>query len=191
MSQQGMPLPQDKVFINCKIDKKIMQEYISHFIGRQAEWISAYDEVLKWLNGNEGKGLFMFGDLGLGKTILAKYVIPALILSKHNKVVRYFDMNHANKHLDDVLRCKIIALDDVGTEEEAVSFGNRRTAFAEVMDAAEKESKLVIISTNLNAQMLREKYGDRVMDRILSTTRRVLFEGKSFRKVNPENQRRT
>ncbi|WP_044215348.1 hypothetical protein [Dysgonomonas gadei] len=60
-------------------------------------------------------------------------------------------------------------------------FGNRRMAFAEVMDAAEKHGKLLIISTNLPVDDIRKRYGDRVLDRIKSTTTRILFEGESLR----------
>ncbi|MFV0331131.1 MAG: hypothetical protein ACK5M3_14185, partial [Dysgonomonas sp.] len=87
-----------------------------------------------------------------------------------------------NKYIDDVLKKHVISLDDIGTEDISVNYGNKRQAFAEVMDAAEKYGKLIIISTNLRGDEIAERYGQRVMERIVSTTRRIKFRGQSLRK---------
>ena len=92
-----------------------------------------------------------------------------------------FDIQDMNRDIDLVLSKHIISLDDIGTEEVSIKYGERRMAFAEVMDAAEKHGKLVIVSTNLNESELKERYGDRVLDRIKATTSRILFTGKSLR----------
>jgi DNA replication protein DnaC len=72
-------------------------------------------------------------------------------------------------------------LDDIGTEDIAVSFGNKRAAFSEIMDAAEKKGKLVIITTNLQKEEIVQRYKERVYDRIISTTKRIKFSGNSLR----------
>lgn len=86
-----------------------------------------------------------------------------------------------NKNIDEVLKKPIISLDDIGTEEISVHFGEKRMAFAEIIDSAEKHNKLVIVSTNYNGSKLRELYGDRIIDRIKSITFSVLFSGDSLR----------
>ncbi len=68
-------------------------------------------------------------------------------------------------------------LDDIGTEEVSNVYGNKRLAFAEIMDSAEKYGKLVIVSSNLTVAEIKKRYGDRVLDRVVATTKRVLFEG--------------
>ena len=135
-----------------------------------------------WLNDNQGRGLFLYGNCGRGKTVLARYVIPAILLKYDRKVVNCFDAQEMNTNLDEVLKKKIVCIDDIGTEEVSVSYGNKRLAFLEVVDAAEKHGKLLIITSNLNQEQLVQKYGDRTMDRIISTTKRVLFKGKSLRR---------
>ena len=50
------------------------------------------------------------------------------------------------------------------------------------MDAAEKYRKLVIVSTNLNGDQIVARYGQRVMERIISVTRRIEFKGQSQRR---------
>lgn len=60
--------------------------------------------------------------------------------------------------------------------------GERRLAFAEIVDAAEKRNNLIIVSSNLYAADIGEMYGDRVLDRVKAITNRVLFEGESLRR---------
>lgn len=91
-------------------------------------------------------------------------------------------MQEMNHKLDEVLTKGIISLDDIGSEEMMIKYGERRLAFAEIMDAAEKSGKIVIVSTNLTSDQIRSQYGDRVLDRIKAITTRVLFKGDSLRK---------
>jgi DNA replication protein DnaC len=87
-----------------------------------------------------------------------------------------------NNEIDVILSKHLISLDDIGTEEVSVKYGNRRQAFAEIVDAAEKYGKLLVISTNLDKTAIVEKYGERVFDRLVAVTKRVEFKGKSLRK---------
>lgn len=184
MQLHKMKVPNTKVQISIPNAKKALSEtmkYILKYDGKEMIWIEPYNEVAEWLSDNKGLGLFMYGNCGLGKSVLARYVLPAIILQELNKVVTVYDMNYLNANIDEALAKRIICLDDVGTEEMSVKYGERRLAFAEIMDMAEKNNNLVIVTTNLNMDDLRNRYGDRVLDRIKSTTKRVLFTGKSFR----------
>ena len=137
--------------------------------------------MAKWLENNEGKGLLLYGDCGQGKSLLSRFILPAILLQYHNKVVTSFDVQEMNTRLDAVLMKKIVSLDDIGTEAMINDFGNKRMAFAEIVDQAEKKGKLLIISTNLNKDKLIEMYGERVFDRLCKLTKRILFTGKSMR----------
>lgn len=185
MGSMGMCVPTKRVEVCVPHARKVLQEGLSYFLkqeGRDAEWLPEYEQVAMWLAGNEGRGLFLFGNCGRGKSVLCRYVLPAILLKYMRKVVSVYDMQELNRDVDGVLRKHIISLDDVGTEEMSVKYGEKRLAFAEVMDAAEKYGKLVIVSTNLTLEDLRFRYGDRVIDRIRSTMQRVVFNGKSLRK---------
>lgn len=185
MKVHGMKTPTEKVLIRIPGADQILRNALKYFIGlenRNAEWLPEYKQIVEWLENNEGRGLFLYGNCGRGKTVLAQYVIPAILLKYSRKVVVSYDAQQMNLKLDEVLQKKIIGIDDVGTEDILNSFGNKRLAFLEVIDAAEKYGKLLIITSNLNQEQLIEKYGDRAMDRIISTTKRVLFSGKSLRK---------
>lgn len=185
MKLHGMRVPDEKISISIDNAKEILTNALRYFISlenRESVWLPEYEEVADWLNDNQGRGLFLYGNCGRGKTVLARYVIPAILLKYDRKVVNCFDAQEMNTNLDEVLKKKIVCIDDIGTEEISVSYGNKRLAFLEVVDAAEKHGKLLIITSNLNQEQLVQKYGDRTMDRIISTTKRVLFKGKSLRR---------
>lgn len=184
MEAHGMKIPPQREYIKIPHANMILKNAMDYFLsleGRKCIWLPEYDKVADWLTDNQGKGLFMFGNCGRGKTILSRYAIPAILLKYKQLVVSTFDAQEMNADIDKVLTKHIVSLDDIGTEDIAVSYGNKRAAFAEIMDMAEKKGNLLIISTNLGDNELKERYGERIRDRIISTTRRILFTGKSLR----------
>lgn len=184
MQQHNIPLPAGKVEIRIPLARQILTDMLTLFLereGRQLIWLPEYDQVAEWLSDNEGRGLFLYGNCGRGKSLICRYVIPAILLTYCRKVVSVFDVQQMNRDIDLVLSKHIIYIDDIGTEEVSNHYGNKRMAFAEIMDAAEKQNKLVMVSTNLDISGLRAMYGDRVVDRIRSTTRRIVFGGDSLR----------
>lgn len=185
MKVHGMKLPSDKVYLNVPDSRRLLFSAIRYFVSlekKEAVWLPEYEKVASWLNDNGGRGLFLYGTCGRGKSILCRYALPAILLKYAGRVVSVFDIQDMNKDIDLLLSKHVISLDDIGTEEVSIKYGERRMAFAEVMDSAEKHGKLVIVSTNLNERDLRERYGDRVLDRIKATTTRVKFVGESLRK---------
>jgi DNA replication protein DnaC len=185
MKIHGMELPSGKINIQVPDAKIVLVNCFKYFLslhGSDFSWQPEYEEVAKWLENNHGRGLFLYGDCGRGKSMLSRYVIPAILLKYCSKVVRVYDVQEMNKNIDDVVKRPIVSLDDIGTEEVSVSYGNRRLAFGEIMDAAEKYGKLVIVSTNLRADDIVARYGERVFDRIVATTKRIEFKGNSLRK---------
>jgi DNA replication protein DnaC len=90
-------------------------------------------------------------------------------------------MTEVNADPDYVLSKKLIALDDIGTEEASVKFGEKRMIIPEVLDAAEKYSKLLLLTSNLDGKGIISKYGNRIFDRLVEVTTPIEFKGKSFR----------
>lgn len=187
MRLHGMPAPQVKkdVILSIPGAHELLKKSFDYILSLQnikAIWRKEYDQVGEWLSNNDGRGLLLWGNCGLGKSLLGRYIIPAILLKFCRKIVNVYNVDEMNQKIDEILRRQFISLDDIGTEELVNVYGNKRLAFAEIMDAVEKQSKLVIISTNLNNETLIEKYGYRVYDRIIATTRRVRFEGDSLRR---------
>lgn len=187
MRDFGYPQDIDRVFIRIPNAEQRLRGGLQYFVrmksGRNAEWNERnYRPVVDWMADNKGKGLLMFGGCGLGKSIIGMYILPLLIKDVHRRVVNIFNAQELNKRIDEILKLHIVYIDDIGTEDNLNSYGNKRIPFAELCDAAEKKGKLLIITTNLNIDGLTERYGDRVVDRLIATTKAVPFSGDSLRK---------
>ena len=55
-----------------------MERGLIYFLGERAQWLPCYDEVAAWLEDNQGRGLFCYGEPSLGKTVLTTKVIPMI-----------------------------------------------------------------------------------------------------------------
>lgn len=145
------------------------------------QWLPEYDEVARWLAGNDGRGLLCMGNLGRGKTLVAARAVPVLLNHFRRLIVRVVGARELNASFDAIKRLHIICVDDIGTESEQVRYGERRVPFAELVDDAEKKGKLLLLTTNLTVDELAAKYGARTVDRLRAITRIVLFKGESMR----------
>lgn len=187
MRDTGYPQEIDRVQISIPNAEKRLRGGLQYVVnmksGSNAEWNEHnYRPIVDWMTDNKGKGLLMFGGCGLGKSVIGMYILPLLIKDVHKKVVNIFSAQELNQKIDEILKLHIIYIDDIGTEDNLNSYGNKRMPFAELCDAAEKKGKLLIITTNLSIDELTHRYGDRVVDRLIATTKAVPFTGDSLRK---------
>lgn len=158
-----------------------MERGLIYFLGERAQWLPCYDEVAAWLEDNQGRGLFCYGEPSLGKTVLTTKVIPMIFresLRLSFPVYKGFEM--ADNYPQIITR-QCIIIDDVGREDDANVFGVRHNYFEEIVHKCEDEDRLLITSTNCNKQELLDRYGLPVMERIRAITRRVKFIGDSLR----------
>ena len=187
MRDTGYPQEIDRVQINIPNAEKRLRGGLQYVVnmksGCNAEWNERnYRPIVDWMTDNKGKGLLMFGGCGLGKSVIGMYILPLLIKDVHKKVVNIFSAQELNKKIDEILKLHIIYIDDIGTEDNLNSYGNKRMPFAELCDAAEKKGKLLILTTNLSIDELTQRYGNRVVDRLIASTKAVPFTGDSLRK---------
>jgi DNA replication protein DnaC len=175
------PMP-NKVKIAIPNAKNELWQGIQFYTGSKAKWMPEYDEVVRWLSDNDYRGLLCLGNCGLGKTLICGKILPILINHYCKKLISCYDALQMNANIDAVKSKHIVYVDDIGTESLSVKYGEKRLAFAELVDEAEKRGKLLIITTNLSTDEIREKYGERTLDRLKGITKTVLFTGQSFRK---------
>lgn len=161
--------------------KDVLWRGLNYFT-EKAEWLSEYDEVVSWLSGNNGRGLLCYGNCGRGKSLICWKIIPLILNHYCRKIVSCYDAQQMNADINAVKAKHIIYIDDVGTENMSVKYGEKRLAFCEIVDEAEKKGKLLIITTNLSLDEISQKYGERTMDRLVAITSRVKFKGESLRK---------
>jgi len=190
MQQHGMRVPQFAPTFKIKSAADQIKEVANYVLKQKSKnliWLPEYDEIGEYLSDTKGKGLLLYGQCGLGKTFMSRYVIPAIILSETNQVIYSWDAVELTKktgenlNIDIALKKKLISIDDIGTEEMIVDFGKRRCGVSELIDASEKYGKVLFLTTNLTGDELKLRYGDRIYDRILEITKRIAFKGKSFR----------
>lgn len=163
--------------------KDVLSRGLRYFTGdSSARWLPEYNEIVAWLSCNNGRGLLCYGNCGRGKSLICGKIIPLLLNHYCHKIVNCYDAQRMNANIDLVKQKKIIYIDDVGTEDVSVKYGERRMAFPELVDDAEKCGKLLIVTTNLSLSEISEKYGERTMDRLVAITTWVKFKGESLRK---------
>lgn len=160
--------------------KCLMWLMLKRLFGDKAQWRKQYDEVAEWLNENDGKGLFLYGSCGQGKTVMARQIIIPAVEQLHGKVISYINATELEDSKGAWWGRKLLCIDDIGAE--AIN-AFKNMAFGQIVDAAEKQGGLLVLTTNLNQEQMMERYGERICDRLFGLTRMVVFnEGKSMRR---------
>ena len=180
----------------------LLMRGLAYAIGPTAQWLPEYDAVADWLSDNQGKGLMCIGDCGRGKTVITRDILPLVFknyIQIHDAqtgywfhpVYSYFQAKELKSRWAEVERCKIICVDDVGTEAIAKVYGETHNYFSELVDLCNDRDKLLICSTNLTQAQLfgGEEDGivyparcdQRTFSRLVGNTVRVYFEGEDLR----------
>lgn len=165
--------------INNEWGKELIDEGMSFYVGKYI-WLQCYDEIVEWLADNGSKGLLCVGDFGLGKTVICTQILTAMLDEwKWDYIcVSAYEMS---RKVEEVKKHEIIIIDDFGVEGEAVVYGEHRHIFNEIVDFAERNGIMLILTSNLSVEEMQKKYGVRTVDRLKKITKAVVFEGKSLR----------
>ena len=136
--------------------------------------------------------LVMLGDTGLGKTHLSLAIAGALLEKGFSVVydstgsllhkMEREQFRHGAEQQEDVSDllqdCDLLILDDFGTEFD---YAFNRSAVYTLINSRTGSRKPVIVNTNLTVTEIRERYGDRVLSRLLSSAQILQFYGKDIR----------
>ncbi len=121
------------------------------------------------LEGKRKKGLYIYGDLGVGKTYMCIALANSLA-SKGNKVAflksNFFinrmrqliatDTNLYEKIIRDVKECQYLIIDDIGSE--TVSAYSRDDLLFNILDYRMEHKLVTIFTSNLSKNSLLEHY---------------------------------
>lgn len=171
---------------------------VFYYVDRTADpftMLPEYSQVIEWMTDTKGKGLFLYGNCGRGKSVIVTGVIPVLMQIK-DRIVRPVQATqlenqcpfgdtvpgNAKTNLDYLCRVSIPVVDDIGTEKLINDYGEKYEGFSKVIDIAEAKLKPLFVSTNLTEVNVIDRYGERVMDRIIRLCHPVEFKGESLRK---------
>ncbi len=142
------------------------------------------------------KNLFLHGKTGLGKTHLSLSIASA-VLEKGYSVIygsaadlfRKIEKEQFNRNYDgpDTLEAletaDLLILDDVGAEFETKFY---TSALYNILNNRMNASLPTIISSNLEEDEIKERYGERIMSRILTMTN-LDFAGSDIRVIKNIN----
>ncbi len=148
---------------------------------RNLAWLPEYERVVEWMHNNQGKGLCLRGDCGRGKSSILLGVIPVIFLMKYNKVVRVTQAEDLPQEYAQLLKKKILAVDDLGTEPMLNDYGEKSEVFNRLINLAEKELRLLFVTTNLGRDDILTRYGNRTWERLNRLCYVINFKGDSMR----------
>ena len=157
----------------------------------------------KWLiNPHGSPGLMLCGLCGNGKTTLAKAIawLIAYLTERedgysYRKVMKFLVAKEVCKlcaasekfkdqydAYESLFAEPMLIIDDLGEEPTKVLvYGMVHTPIVDLISSRYATQKMTIVTTNLNADELKEKYGERVYDRLKEMVTSIIFENESYR----------
>ena len=160
-------------------------------------------KVAKWLSLPYGRpGLLLYGNVGTGKTTmlnalcrLINYAVkpdredltmwdaPRNIID----IVRAKDIVEAwqndRKTFDKLCKLQMLAIDEFGVEAiDVKSFGNSNEPIIDLLSTRYDRQRVTLISSNLDLDEVRNRYGLRLQDRFVEMFTMIGFTGNSYRK---------
>ena len=130
-----------------------------------------------------GRGLLLTGEAGCGKTALLRAIRKGMNVSGQSffycKDVE--DLEYIKSSTPYICQETVI-VDDIGVEDVVQHFGNKIDIIGDFIQQYYYRGKgRFICSSNLDAKQIREKYGSRVLDRLLEMCVVMKFNGGSKR----------
>jgi DNA replication protein DnaC len=154
---------------------------IGKLIGLEIKKTNLIEQVINYLENTNGKHLCLLGSCGTGKTLLATKIIPLLFSANFQKIFKVIKACDLSERLQEAKSYPFVVIDDFGTESTAVNFGNKVEAFNEVIDSVEGRKCFVVVTSNLDANQIKQKYGVRTYDRLRGLFKVIQVNEKSMR----------
>lgn len=163
---------------------------------------SRYSQIAKRYVDNfqrmrsDGRGLLLFGDVGVGKTFIAACIINALIdkgvpcmMTSFGRITNTLSGMFEGKqeYIDQMSDFTLLAIDDLGTERDTEYVGE---IVYNIIDNRYREGLPLIVTTNLSAQDLKSPTDirkKRVYSRLLEMCIPIEVKGTDRRKQKLKN----
>lgn len=144
--------------------------------------------VATWLTQSPNKrGIYLGGSCGNGKsTMMHAFSLVSDLLGI--QVLRTSASKMVTWHLAGNNICdlpyneRVICIDDLGTEQaEVMVFGNKVSVMADFFEAAYNSDCFLFVTSNLGADEIESRYGERVRDRFREIFHSMKFSNESYR----------
>ena len=132
-------------------------------------------------------GIVLCGTCGNGKTTLVRALQNSLVYLKYRNLTEngmpIMDAREVAERMKECKTVPLLAIEDMGKEPTTkLDYGNILNPVIEVLEHRYNEQLFTVISTNLTAKEIKEKYGTRIADRFNEMMSVIIFTGKSFRR---------
>lgn len=149
------------------------------------------------LDGGSNRGLFLRGDVGIGKTFGLQLLAARFGWQFYSarEVEGFFRTQPDYTAWVDYCRAadffgtgRTLVIDDLGTEnEDFMQYGQRANPLAELLEkrydlSFHRDHVRTVVTSNLTDQQLKERYGFRVFDRMREMFAFATVRGESLRK---------
>ena len=160
------------------------------FIRKCREYCEAYSDSFA---PGEGQGLLLCGRSGLGKTFLMNCVAQRVLERGYSVVVisayrlieamRRFQFGEDGvEQVQDMLTCDLLCIDDLGSEP--MLRGVTVSSVYHIVNERRNAGRAIVVTTNLDSDLLYEKYDDRIGARLTDPSRMkvIPFVGEDVRR---------
>ena len=176
---------------------RYLRHYITAAVGESASF-DHVDEVAAWLTDGTKPWLFLSGTPGTGKTtmLLAMWKTLrcfALGMEMKKFVASDLPVLFTDNYELTVSRlmqgnwCRILMLDDIGTEPATFKeYGREYAPFAKIVEERYNRRLPMVMTSNLEPSDIFSRYGYRTYDRFSELTKTITFSGQSYRQRNDD-----
>lgn len=163
LERQGYKLKEEENIVIENAHEKI--ETIGKILLENFVMLDEYKHIADFFqNGTNGRSLALIGGCGTGKTFFLTKIMPVLLKLERNKQCTIIKATELADNLHGYMRQNYLVLDDIGTEEDVNTYGNKKHQFAEWVNSVEYRDCFTAISTNLNGDQIKQKYDQRTYD---------------------------
>lgn len=155
-------------------------------------------KVVKWLSGKHRIGLLLYGaGCGTGKTTMANamctlinYLFDSVYSQDRKCVYRTNAINLVKMYSENpeqykrMINHELLFVDDLGSEPVSVKiYGNEVSPITEMLYHRYDRQLWTLLTSNMNDELLKNRYGARIEDRFKEMFDRLHFNGESYRKL--------
>lgn len=145
----------------------------------------------RWLAKREKPSLLLYGHCGVGKTTMLRSLAELLKEGRNfegiasitaTEVYEMFRDEALRYRYDRLKTVQVLLLDDLGCEpERCLIFGTPWEPILDLIYARYERLLPTVITTNLDDDQIRARYGVRMADRLNELYDKITFTGQSYR----------